>query len=704
MSEKPTYEELEQRVRDLEKEASDRISFEEALRESEEKFRSLAENSHDYIMRYDEQCRHLYQNAAGYKVSGFSEEEFIGKTHRELGFDEHLSNMCEDGIKRVFKSGEPTGEVFEWESVEGSVFLDWRLYPEFDQDGKVKTVLGVSRDITEFKQAEEALREGENIFGLFLEHSPIYVFFKDKNIRSIRLSKNYEHMLGRSIDELLGKTMDELFPSDLAKSMIADDLRILNEGIPVSIEEEFHGRFYETTKFPILINGKPKYLAGYTVDITERKQAEKALIESEKKYRSVIEDANIGITVIQDGQRVFFNSIMHDMLGYTREEYSQIDFLSVIHPEDRSFAVDRIGQREAVVSMDPGIVEIKVLSKSGETKWIEMNSAEIQWEGRPAVQAFVFDISKRKRAEEALRESEERFRHLFEGSIQGILIHKKLKPVFVNQAFAETHGYSVEDILSMETILPLLGSHERSRLMGYMESRLGGEKAPIQYEYQGVRKDGSLIWLENRVKIMELWGESAIQMTIFDITERKQADEALREGEERYRSLFNNMDSGVAIYQGVNNGDDFIFVDFNKTGEKIDHVQRNELIGKSILEKFPGVKDFGLFDVFQRVWKTGQPEHHPISMYKDERITGWRDNFVYKLPSGEIVAIYSDETERKQAAEALREKDARYKLLLDASVAGFNLIDKDGNYLLINKKTAKIWGKTPEDIVNPIVA
>ena len=130
--------------------------------------------------------------------------------------------------------------------------------------------------------------------------------------------------------------------------------------------------------------------------------------------------------------------------------------------------------------------------------------------------------------------------------------------------------------------------------------------------------------------------------------------EVLRESDARYKGVFAYTKNGIAVYRAVNNGEDFIFVDSNKSAEKIDKIKREELIGRSILEVFPGVKEFGFFQVLQRVWSTGKPEHHPISLYKDERIVGWRDNFVYKLPSGEVVAVYSDETEQKQAEEKLR--------------------------------------------------
>jgi len=136
--------------------------------------------------------------------------------------------------------------------------------------------------------------------------------------------------------------------------------------------------------------------------------------------------------------------------------------------------------------------------------------------------------------------------------------------------------------------------------------------------------------------------------------ELKAANQQLMASEEKYKGLFEFMSSGVAVYEAVDDGKDFIFMDFNQAGEKIEKLKRDKLIGKSLLEVFPGVKEFGLFEVIQRVWKTGKSEYHPITIYQDERISGWRENYVYKLPSGEVVAVYDDVTRRKKAEEELR--------------------------------------------------
>jgi len=116
--------------------------------------------------------------------------------------------------------------------------------------------------------------------------------------------------------------------------------------------------------------------------------------------------------------------------------------------------------------------------------------------------------------------------------------------------------------------------------------------------------------------------------------------------------MFENMSNAIAVYEVIDEGKDFIFKDFNQSAEKLADMKSEDLIAKSLLDVFPGVVDFGLFDILQRVWPTGNPEHHQISLYKDKRIVGWRENYVYKLPSGEIVAIYGDVTKRNRRVMA----------------------------------------------------
>ena len=134
---------------------TERKLMENALKESEEKFRSLSENSNDFIMRYDKNHRHIYMNKAGLDIAGITAAQIIGKTHSEVGiYDENQCEVWEEKIDKVFKTKEPHFEQFTWEGVNGNIYLDWRLFPEFNDNNEVISVLGVSRDITYLKQAE----------------------------------------------------------------------------------------------------------------------------------------------------------------------------------------------------------------------------------------------------------------------------------------------------------------------------------------------------------------------------------------------------------------------------------------------------------------------------------------------------------------------------------------------------------------------
>lgn len=139
-----------------------------------------------------------------------------------------------------------------------------------------------------------------------------------------------------------------------------------------------------------------------------------------------------------------------------------------------------------------------------------------------------------------------------------------------------------------------------------------------------------------------------------DIEAKESVEASLRKSEERWHQIFDNMSSGVAIYEAIDNGNDFIIRDFNKASEKIEKIKREDVIGKRVKDCFPGIVEFGLIGIFQKVWNTGLAISHPIKKYRDNRISGWRENYVCKLPSGEIAAIYDDVTQNMRAKEELR--------------------------------------------------
>jgi len=165
----------------------------------------------------------------------------------------------------------------------------------------------------------------------------------------------------------------------------------------------------------------------------------------------------------------------------------------------------------------------------------------------------------------------------------------------------------------------------------------------------------------------------------------------LRRSREVYRALFEGTMNGVVVYEGVDNGSDFVFKDFNPAAERIEKVKREDLIGRSVQEVFPGVREMGLFDVFMRVWNTGKTEHFPAIVYKDERIEGWRENHVFKLATGEVVAIYRDVTESKRAQQEIIDKQQQLRAL----AAKLSSAEED--------ESRRIAGAIHDDLIQPLV-
>ncbi|OGU33577.1 MAG: hypothetical protein A2068_14890, partial [Ignavibacteria bacterium GWB2_35_6b] len=257
------------------------------ISEREELFRTTLYSIGDAVITTDITGKIQQMNPVAEQITGWGEIDVKGKQLKDVFkiINELSKEQIESPVEIVLREGKIVGLanhtiLISKNGVEVPIADSGA--PIHDNSGNVTGVVLVFRDQTKERASQKALNESEEIFRQFMKYSPIYVFFKDKNIRSIRLSKNYEKMLGRPLDELLGKNMFELFPSDFAAKMVEDDKQILNEGKVIEVQEEFNGRVYTTIKFPILHNGEPVYLAGFTIDITETKKAEEALQSSER--------------------------------------------------------------------------------------------------------------------------------------------------------------------------------------------------------------------------------------------------------------------------------------------------------------------------------------------------------------------------------------------------------------------------------------
>jgi diguanylate cyclase (GGDEF)-like protein/PAS domain S-box-containing protein len=219
-------------------------------------------------------------------------------------------------------------------------------------------------------------------------------------------------------------------------------------------------------------------------------------------------------------------------------------------------------------------------------------------------------------------------------------------------------------------------------------------RQPYNISHRLLMKDGRVKYVIERAETIYNTQREPVRSigTVQDITDLMRLEQELQLRESVFRGLFENMSSAVAIYGVVDNGDDFIFLDFNLAGELIENIKREQLIGKRVTAVFPKVIEYGLHAVLQRVWRTGQAEHFPISFYSDERISGWRENFIFRLQSGELVVIYNDVTERKMAEIAIKESRENLQLLLDSMAEGAYGVDNNGNCTFINNAFLRLLG------------
>lgn len=307
---------------------------------------------------------------------------------------------------------------------------------------------------------------------------------------------------------------------------------------------------------------------------------------------------------------------------------------------------------------------------------------------------IIKQVVNQQRAEIKLDSERKRLQTVTEHMSAGLaVISKDYRLLWVNNVLEKIFGCEY-------------GGKKCHALINHLSSPCGGcrvneifenGKDHVVHEQLVKAPDGSDVWLEITVTpIKDSRGNvvSALEL-VHDITDRKKAAILLKESEARFKQLFSRMPSGALIYEPINNGEDFIIREFNETAKHIEQLSPTDVIGKRISEVFPGVKEFGLVEVLQRISRSGKPEFLPTKLYTDNRLSGWRENWIYKLPNNNLVVIYNDVTEKKRTEE----KIYALQKSIDQSDFGVAILSFDGINLYSNEGTRRMWGFSEDDVV-----
>ena len=252
----------------------------EQLRQSEQRFRLLAEHAPDIVARFDRELRHLYVNPPIVKVTGIPVEVYVGKTNRELGMPEDLVASWDIYLRKVFETGHQQTLEFSFPSPIGVKQYQTLLAPEYDTHGSIISVLCVSRDVTDLKQLQERVWKSEQQLQAIIDGSTALIYLKDTQGRYLLINSQYEKLFHVTKKQIVGKTASDIFPKEIADTFQAHNQEVLQlekeqawEEV-VSHDDGLHT--YLSVKFPLFDPiGVPYAVCGISTDITERKALEK---------------------------------------------------------------------------------------------------------------------------------------------------------------------------------------------------------------------------------------------------------------------------------------------------------------------------------------------------------------------------------------------------------------------------------------------
>ena len=374
----------------------------------------------------------------------------------------------------------------------------------------------------------------------------------------------------------------------------------------------------------------------------------------EEQFKTMIRASLDGFLITDvRGRFLEVNDAYCRLLGYSREELLTMGISDIAAT---GTAEDTARHMAELMETGNARFETRHRCKNGSILDVEVSSNYTQaYGGR--IYCFLRDITERKRLVSALQESEEKFHSMSAHTKDALVMMDDEGNIsFWNAAAEKLFGYSVQEVMGKELhtfIAPEKYYEAFKKVFGHFRETGEGAMIGKTRELMALRKGGAEFPVELSLASLKLKNKWHGVGLVRDITERKRSEDVLRESESRLKELFENLSSGVAVCQASPDGQNFTITAFNQAAERIENMPRTGALGKNVIEVFPDATESGLLKMLRRVWRSNVAEHLPVSSYHEGRITGWRENYVYKLPNGEVVVIYDDVTKSKQAEEKM---------------------------------------------------
>ncbi len=526
-------------------------------RKAEKEIRSLsliAEQVSDSMLTTNLNFEITWANKSFQSLYGYSSREILGKSPDFLNV-EPTAKQIQNDINQAISSGQVwKGEVLN-KRKDGSTFpCELLIFPVVDEGGNIFAYAGHQRDITNRKRAEKALRESESLICATIESTADGILVVNEKGQVIQMNERFVQ-LWRIPKKLLETKDDKKLLKYVLNQLEEPEifLRKVQE-LYKSADEECNtikfkdGRIYERYSCSLIRENEICGRVWSFRDISERKRAEKALQESEEKFRLISEQSLVGIVIIQDEEIKYVNNAVSDLIGYPLKEminWKPGEFAKAIHQDDKAFVVEQASKKQAGDKEVMVQYSYRIITKTGKMKWVEQYSKTIRYEGKFADLLIVLDITERKQAEENLRQKSNLLKTIFMAT-SDIFVLKDRQFVYkaVNPAFCKFLNLNEENIIG-KSDFDLFPAPEAENYR--LDDEKVVESGQPQMKDEEVSGGMGKRWLQvAKIPIIDETGAcEGILCSVRDVTDRRRTEEALRKSESRHRELIERMPDGI---------------------------------------------------------------------------------------------------------------------------------------------------------------
>ncbi|MFW5665804.1 MAG: PAS domain S-box protein [Coleofasciculus sp.] len=683
---------------------SDRKQVEEALRTSEYLYRAMARNfPNGAIFLFDDNLRYLVADGQALTEAGHRGEALLGKTLWEVLPPDNCA-LVEPLYHAALAGVEQTQEI----SLGEFTYLCQSTTVRNDA-GTIIAGMVVTQNITERKQFEQALMDSENRFQEIAR--TVSQFFFVRSARSgtfLYVSPAYEKIWGRSCESLYQDPQswqEAIHPED--SQLVLDSVSQQFQGHSVTREYRIirpdGEQRWITADVSVVRDeaGEPLRFVGLVEDITERKQAEQSLREREEEYRRIVETADEGIwSIDMDGNTIFVNPKMAQMLGYSVEQMQGMPMFAFMDEAGKAMANRNLERRRQGIHEKH---EFKFRRRDGSELWTLIATTPIcDASGHcTGVLGMITDISDRKQAEDALRYSEQLYRtmakHFPNGAI--FLFDQDLRYLVADgQGLGRSGSGYRRDVLEGKTIWEALSEQECALVEPLYREALAGIEKSLELPYRNLTHQ-----LQTRAVRNDEGEIIAGMVVVQDITERKQAEESIRESEAFLRTIYEGIEAAVFIVDVLENGD-FRYVSINTTHERMSGLRNSEIKGKTLQEVLTPDMAEAVCQRYRRCLAVGEKITYEHSLQINGKDSWWISNLTPLRDSNSrihrLIGTALNISDRKQVELQLKENQRFIEKIINASPQLLYLFDPTAETdLYINQQSLDILGYTPAEIV-----